>query len=110
MIRGEKLIREVGPRLILLTNGTYSNLLELWLDDDEAGDFTDPLNGYDIKYKRTGTGLLDTEYKVLKCKESKLPKPYRNEIYDPEKMLREVMPSYEETLEMVEKVLGGYAR
>ena len=30
------------------------------LDEDEAGDMTDPKTGYDIKVIRSGSGKLDT--------------------------------------------------
>lgn len=106
-IKGLEVDTEAGARLILLTNSTYDSLLELWLDEEEAGDFTDPLKGYDVKYKRTGSTMLDTAYSVLKCKESKLAKPFRNEIYNPEDMIKKVIPTYEETQEMVKQVLGG---
>lgn len=92
---GREIDTEIGVKLILMTGGMYQEAIDLYLDDDN-GDFTDPINGYDLKIKRTGKGKMDTEYKVLTGKPSKLAKEYRKEI-DLEKMIRDIMPSYKET-------------
>jgi hypothetical protein len=95
---------EAGVKLLPLTTGIAQDLIELYLDD-EFGDFTDAKNGYDIKYQRTGKGKTDTEYAIIRCDKTKLPKCWAG-TYDPEKMLREITPSYKETKAMLEKFLS----
>lgn len=101
---GKEIDTEVGIKPLLMTGGMYQEAIDLYLDDDN-GDFTDPINGYDLKIKRTGKGKMDTEYKVLTGKPSKLPKQYRKEI-DLEKMVREIMPTYKETKLMLDEFLS----
>ena len=104
-IKGKKVDKEAGVKLACLTNGQYNDLINLFLDD-EQGDFTDPKKGYDIKYKRTGTTMTDTEYSLLPCKPTKLPKKYINKIYDPEELLRAVTPTYKETVAFLKQFLN----
>jgi len=104
-IKGKKVDTEAGIKLAVLTNGQYNDLINLYLDE-EQGDFTDPKEGYDIKYKRTGTGMLDTEYSLLPCKPTPLPEAYIKEIYDPEEMLKVFTPSYKETRAMLKQFLN----
>lgn len=101
--KGLKVDEDSGAKLALLTAGQYQDLCDLFLDD-EHGDFTDPINGYDIKYKRVGKGMTDTVYSTLTCKSTKLPKKY-NKIHDPLKMAKAITPTYEETQDMVKKFL-----
>ena len=103
--KGLKVDDDSGAKLLILTNDLYQELLELWLDDDEAGDFTDPKKGYDLKYTRSGKGQFDTSYSVRACKPTKLDKKYNKE-YNPEKMLKEIMPTYEETKDLLDKFLN----
>lgn len=104
--KGKIIDEAAGVRLILLTGGQYQELIDLYLDDDEAGDFTNAKTGYDIKYDRTGSGQFDTVYKVRPCKPTPLAKKY-NKIYDLTQMAKAATPSYEQTLEYVEKILGS---
>lgn len=101
---GNELDNEAGAKLLLLAPGTYDAALELWLDK-ENGDFTHPTEGYDLKFKRTGKGKNDTEYKVVPCKNTKAPKGFRGP-YNVEEMLRAVIPTYAETKAMLEKFLN----
>ena len=103
--KGKQVDTESGVRLAILTNQLYQDLIDLYLDE-EAGDMTDPDKGYDVKYKRTGSGQFDTEYSVLRCNPTPIYKKYRGKIYNPEIELRKVIPTYEKTQEMVESVLG----
>lgn len=104
---GKELDTETGVKLALLAPGQYQDCIDLYLDEAEAGDFTDPVNGYDLKMSRTGKGLYDTEYSVRACKSTKLPKPFSKQVYDPEKMARELTPTYEETKEYLKAFLEG---
>lgn len=105
--KGKELDKQAGPRLLGLTGSQYQDLIDLYLDSDEAGDFTDAKNGYDIKYTRTGTGQFDTEYTVRACKPTSLPKEYLKQTFDPADMVKKSMPTYEETMEIVKKVFGS---
>lgn len=102
-LKGQEVDTERGEKLLLLTSGQYQDLIDFYLDTDEAGDFTDPATGYDIKYGRTGTGQFDTEYTVRPCKPTKCPKPYGKKVYDPVEMAKAVTPTYEQTQEKIEK-------
>ena len=104
-LKGKKIDHEAGVKLACLTNGQYDGLIELFLDD-EQGDFTHPKEGYDIKYKRTGSGMYDTVYSLVPCKPTKLDKKYVKKIYDPEEMLRKETPSYKETKKYLKQFLN----
>lgn len=105
--KGTKVDHDAGIKLAILTNGQYQDLIDLYLDTDEAGDFTNPKDGYDIKYGRTGSGQFDTEYTVRACKSTPLDKKYAKQVYDPETMLKALIPTYEETQEIVTKIIGS---
>jgi hypothetical protein len=102
--KGKDIDRKAGAKLLLLHKGMYQTLLDFYLDD-EKGDFTSAKLGYDIKYKRQGTGQMDTEYTVLDCKPSRLDPEFASERYDPEAMAKELTKSYDESLEILEKFL-----
>ena len=104
--KGKEVDKEKGVKLALLAPSQYQFLCDFYLDE-EKGDFTDPKTGYDLKFKREGKGKLDTEYSVLDCKSTPLPKAFAKEEYDPEAMVRELVLSYEESEELLEKYLGG---
>lgn len=96
---------EGKERLAVLPGGVYSEMIDLFLDD-ENGDFLDPKKGYDLKIKREGEGKNNTTYKVIPCKPTKLPKEFAKKIYDPEAMVRELLPTYAETEEAINKFLN----
>lgn len=101
----KKSVYEEVPRVALISsNQLYQDILNIFLDD-EYGDFTDPTNGFDLKIIRSGKGKTDTTYSVMASpKATKLPKSL-NKVYDIDEMLENVIPSYEETEEMLEKFL-----
>lgn len=105
-VKGGEVDAETGARIILLTNNLYDNIIELYVDDADHGDFTKKKTGYDLKYKRVGTGQFDTEYKVLACAPSPIDPDFKGP-YDVEEMLRDIIPTYEDTQQMVLTVLGG---
>lgn len=102
-VKGQELDVESGVKLLMLTTGQYNDLIDLFLDEDEAGDFTHPIKGYDIKYIRTGKTKTDTEYSIMRCNPSKLPKQFRGKDYDPTAMLKEITPSYSDTKDILNK-------
>lgn len=99
-----KEVDDRGAQLANLTNGMYNELID-WMIDDDYGDFTDPKTGYDIKVKREGKTKTDTEYSLMKMNSSKLDKKY-NKIYNPEEMLKAILPTYEQTQEYIAQFLG----
>ena len=95
-----------GPKLVLLTTGMYQSILDLFLDEDEWGDMTHSLTGYDLKLKRVGSGKTDTEYTVIACKNTKVPSEYRNKTINLEKEILNIIPSYEKTQEYANSFMG----
>ena len=103
--KGKDIDHEAGAKLALLTSNQYQDVIDTYLDE-EYGDFTDEKDGYDIKYVRTGTGQFDTKYTLRPCKCTKLPKKFRGKLYNPEEMLRKVVPTYSETEDQISSYLG----
>ena len=105
-LQGKELDENLSPKFMLLAAGTYQDILELYLDEDEWGNMTDPDEGYDIKIGRTGSGKTDTEYTVSPCKNTPAPKAFRKEVYDLKELAQEIMPTYEKTKQLIEQFLG----
>jgi hypothetical protein len=103
-------VEDTGAKLALLPDSAYQMALDLYLDAEEAGDFTDVEKGYDLKIKRTGKGMQDTEYSVIKCKETALPKKFKllfkkdPSAFNPETLVKALIPSKEEA----ERIIGEY--
>lgn len=106
--QGTEIDKDSGVKLLLMTPGLAQEAIDLYLDEKEAGDFTDPSeNGYDLKYVRVGTTKTDTEYTVRQCKPSRLKwKEVAGKQYDPEAMLKELIPTYKETKALLDKFLN----
>lgn len=92
-------------KVIVIPRGVYQDIIELYLDEDEYGDMTDPKNGYDIKITRTGSGQFDTTYSARACKPTKLDKQYQGNV-DLEGMVRSQIKSYDELEEILAKFLN----
>lgn len=92
-------------KAIIIPRGVYQDIIDLYLDEDEAGDMTDPVNGYDIKIIRAGSGQFDTTYSARSCKPTKLGKSLRGNI-DLEGMVRNQIKSYDELEEILNKFLN----
>lgn len=103
--KGTKVDYEGKDKGVLVPRQVYQDITELYLDEDEAGDMTDPINGYDIKIKRSGSGKFDTTYSATQCKPTKLDPKYRGTI-DLEGIVRSQIKSYEELEEILEKFLN----
>lgn len=103
--KGKELDYDSKPRCVLVPASVYQDIIELYLDEDEAGDMTDPVNGYDIKIDRTGTGQFDTSYSVRNCKPTKVDKKLLQTV-DLESMVRSQIKSYEELEEELNKFLN----
>lgn len=102
--KGKTVNEDRGICLVQLTTGLYQEIIDYYLDEDEWGDMTDPSEGYDLKLKRSGTGL-NTEYSAAPCRHTKLIKKYEKGV-DTEKMVKDQMPTFAETKEKIGKFLG----
>lgn len=102
--KGKEIDKEVGEKPGILTNDMYTEMIE-WMLDEDYGDFSDAKDGYDIKVVRAGKGKNDTTYSLMKMPNTKLPKEYRK-VYDIEKMISDLLPSYEKTKETINEFLG----
>ena len=102
--------KEVDPdgidKGVMVARGVYQDIIDLYLDEDDWGDMTDPEEGYDIKISRSGSGKNDTSYTVSPCQKKKLDNKYRGTI-DLEKIVRAQIKSYEELEELLDKFLCG---
>lgn len=103
--KGKEVDTASGVKPVLMSTGLYGEILDLWLDEDEAGIFTDNKTGYDLKLKRTGKGQLDTEYSVIKCKNTPTAKEFKG-VFDLEEALKKIVPTYEETDQAITAFLG----
>lgn len=54
---------ESGPKILAFGKTIYERLMTLRKDEDAGGNYTDPVNGFDIIITRKGTGM-DTSYEV----------------------------------------------
>lgn len=104
--KGKKVDEQNSGKLLQLTKGLLTDTMELFLDE-EWGDFTDPTEGYDIKYSREGSGKNDTTYSCTACKPSVVPKPWSRKPIDLEEMVKAIIPSYDQTKEALDKFLSG---
>lgn len=95
-------------RPILVPTSIYQGIVDLYLDEDDWGDMTDPKEGYDIKINRSGKGKNDTTYTVVACPRPKNPldKKYIKEL-DLENELRKMMKPYDELEEILDNFLSG---
>lgn len=103
--KGKKVAYDGKDKAVLITRQVYQDIINLYLDEDEAGDMTDPKNGYDIKITRSGKGQMDTAYSVMKCKESKLDKSMSGPV-NLEDMVKSQIKSYDELETLLEKYLN----
>ena len=104
--RGKE-VDENSPKFVLLTSSQYQKILDLYMDEAEWGDMTQlDDNGYDLKFGRTGSGKMDTEYTVAPCKNTSCPKPFAK-THDIVQEVHKIMPSFEETKELLDKFLGS---
>ncbi len=107
--KGKEIDTDRVDKGIMIARGVYQDIIELFLDEDEWGDMTDPKEGYDIKITRSGKGKNDTEYTVSPCQKKPLEKKYQGYI-DLEKIVRGQIPTYadlEQTLNKYLKVSGN---
>lgn len=105
--KGKSIDPDKSGKLMKIPAGVYQSIIDLYLDEDEWGDMTDPKNGYDIKIIRTGKGKNDTEYSVVACKNTPLDKEYAKKKVDLSKMVRELIEPYDEVKAKIDQFLGN---
>lgn len=103
--KGKSVDYDGKDRVVQIPRSVYQDIIDLYLDEDEAGDMTDPINGYDIKIIRTGSGKMDTSYSARSCKPTKLDKRYRGNI-DLESIVRAQIKSYDELEQLLKNYLN----
>lgn len=103
--KGKSVDYDGKDRVVQIPRSVYQDIIDLYLDEDEAGDMTDPINGYDIKIIRTGSGKMDTSYSARSCKPTKLDKKYRGNI-DLESIVRAQIKSYDELEQLLKNYLN----
>lgn len=104
--KGKELDYDSKVRLVMIPSSVYQDIIELYLDEDEAGDMTDPKTGYDIKIDRSGTGQFDTSYSVRQCKPTKIDKDLVKPV-DLQAMVKSQIKSYDDLVEELDKYLNN---
>lgn len=103
--KGKEVDTDRIDKPMMIPRGVYQDIIDLYLDEEDWGDMTDPVEGYDIKITRTGSGKTDTTYSVAPCQKSKLDKQYRKEV-DLESLVKAQIPSYDELEEKLMNFLN----
>lgn len=103
--KGKEIDDDTIGKALVVPRGIYQDIIELYLDEDEWGDMTDPEEGYDVKITRSGSGKNDTTYSVVPCSKKPLPRKYKGEV-DLEEIVRGQTKSYDELEEVLEKWLN----
>lgn len=104
--KGKEIDTDNVCKPILIPGSVYQDIIDLYLDEDDWGDMTDPDEGYDIKITRTGKGKNNTTYTVTACPGHKaLPEKYAHEM-DLEEIIKGQMKSYDELEDILQKFLN----
>lgn len=103
--KGKKVDKEKSGKLMKIASGVYQTLIDLYLDEDEWGDMTDPKKGYDVKIIRTGKGMNDTEYSVVACKNTPIDKDWAKP-FDLDNAVKAIFEPYDTVKQKVETFLG----
>lgn len=104
--KGKSIDPDKSGKLMKIPAGVYQSIIDLYLDEDEWGDMTDPKEGYDIKIVRTGKGKNDTEYSVVACKNTPLEKEYAKKPINLSKLVRGLIEPYEDVKSKINEFLG----
>lgn len=102
--------KEVDPervcKPILVPRSVYQDIIDLYLDEDDWGDMTDPEEGYDIKITRSGSGKMDTTYSVTACPGKKPLNPKYVKEMDLEEIIKGMMKSYDSLEDMLREYMN----
>ena len=105
--KGKEIDTENVGKPILIPRSVYQDIIDLYLDEDDWGDMTDPEDGYDIKITRSGKGKTDTSYSVSPCPKGKNPNPKYIKEVDLEEVIKASLPSYDELEGKLSEFLNG---
>lgn len=103
--KGKEIDTDRIDKPMMIPRSVYQDIIDLYLDEEDWGDMTDPVEGYDIKITRTGSGKNDTSYSVSPCQKSKLDRKYRGDV-DLEKAVRANILSYDDLQEKLNNFLN----
>lgn len=102
--------KEVDPdkidKAIQIPKRVYQDITDYYLDEDDYGDMTDEIEGYDLKITRSGSGQMDTVYSVKPGPKKPLPKEYRGYI-DLDSIIQGDIKPYDELEEMLSTFTSG---
>lgn len=104
--KGNKIDTENSGKLMKIPGGVYQSIIDLYLDEDDWGDMTDPKKGYDIKITRTGKTKNDTEYSVAPCKNTPLDKDWAKKTIDLKAMAKSLVEPYDVVKGKLNEFLG----
>lgn len=104
--KGKEIDSDRVCKPILVPRSVYQDIIDLYLDEDDWGDMTDPEEGYDIKISRSGSGKMDTTYSVTACPGKKPLNPKYVKEMDLEEIVKGMMKSYDELEEMLREYLN----
>lgn len=104
--KGKEIDSDRVCKPILVPRSVYQDIIDLYLDEDDWGDMTDPEEGYDIKISRSGSGKMDTTYSVTACPGKKPLNPKYVKEMDLEEIVKSMMKSYDELEEMLREYLN----
>lgn len=105
--KGKEIDTDNVCKPILIPRSVYQDIIDLYLDEDDWGDMTDPEDGYDIKITRSGKGKMDTSYSVSPCPKGKNPNPKYIKEVDLEEVIKASLPSYDELEGKLNEFLNG---
>lgn len=105
--KGKEIDTDNVCKPIMIPRSIYQDIIDLYLDEDDWGDMTDPKNGYDIKITRSGSGKLDTTYTVTACPKGKNPSSKYIKEVDLEGIVRKTLLSYEDLEDKLNEFLNG---
>lgn len=99
---------EAGVKVLGFGKKIHEQLLNLRTDEDAGGDYTHPVDGFDVVITREGTGKTDTKYHVAPARKQSMLAPTEEEI----DALLEAQPDLERfarvpTPEELQKLLNG---
>lgn len=105
--KGKEVDKENICKPILISRSVYQDIVDLFLDEDDWGDPTDPNEGYDIKITRMGKGKMDTNYTVTACPGKGPIDPKYSKEMDLEEIIRNSCSTYEELEKILHEWLNG---
>lgn len=105
--KGKEIDEDNVCKPILIPRSVYQDITDLYLDEDDWGDMTDPEEGYDIKITRSGSGKNDTTYSVSPCAGKKpINSKYYKEMDLEDIISKQILP-YDELASKLDDWLNG---